>query len=91
MEDVQSLRNELDLMVRDAIQLRGDGHESTLDIRAKATAAKISIETALSAEESAQRLEVATKRLVAFTGWLMVVTGVLAAATIALVIVTATQ
>ena len=57
MENAQNLRNEIALLVSETSQMHGLTAATTLDVRSKATAAKIALETALSAEESSLRME----------------------------------
>jgi hypothetical protein len=91
MENVQSLQSEIDNLVSTTETMKGPSAPETIDVKAKATAARIALATALSAEESSTRMETATKRLANLILWLVVSTAVLALATGVLVVVTATR
>ena len=46
VDNAQSLRNEIELLVSETIQMHGLTAATTLDVSSKATAAKIAIESA---------------------------------------------
>ena len=91
LENAGNLRIEIDYLVSSTTQMHGLTAATTLDVKSRATAARIALESALAAEESSARMEIATKRLANLTLGLVVSTAVLALATVVLVVVTATQ